>query len=119
MVHRSTIKQVLLDLIIVRRLPFSCVEWLEFYTFVKAINQEALSFLLVHYSTITNWIYNFYSKAQDIIQRVLQLAKTKIHLAVDIWTSPSRNLLLGICASFIDIWDEYRNPLIALCTIHS
>jgi hypothetical protein len=38
---------------------------------------------------------------------------------VDVWTSPSRALLPGICASFVDIRDEYRNPLIALCTISS
>jgi hypothetical protein len=36
--HQNTIKQALLDLIIVRRLPFSCVEWLEFHAFVKALN---------------------------------------------------------------------------------
>src|SRR5438045_3530269 len=68
---------------------------------------------------ITDWIHNSFSEAQDIVQRVLQSAKTKIHLAIDIWTSPSHDLLLGICASFIDIQDEYQNPLIALCTVHS
>jgi hypothetical protein len=38
---------------------------------------------------------------------------------VDIWTSLSHALLLGICASFVDIQDEYQNPLIALCTVSS
>ena len=118
-VEQNTIKQALLDLIIVRRLPFSCMEWLEFHAFIKAINQEVSSFILVHYSTITDWIHSNFSKAQDIVQRVLQLAKTKIHLAIDIQTSPSHALLLRICASFIDIQDKYQNPLIALCIIHS
>src|SRR5579862_1679560 len=118
-VEQNTVKQALLDLIIVRRLPFSCVEWPEFHAFVKAINREAPSFIPVHHSTITDWIHNFYSEAQDVVRRVLQSAKTKIHLAVDIWTSPSHALLLGICASFIDIQDEYRNPLIALRTVYS
>src|SRR5438045_6506572 len=52
-------------------------------------------------------------------RRVLQSAKTNIHLAVDIWTSPSHALLLGICASFVDIQDEYQNLLIALCMVSS
>src|SRR5450755_1765199 len=56
---------------------------------------------------------------QDIVRKVLQSAKTNIHLAVDIWTSPSHALLLGICASFVDIQDEYQNPLIALRTVSS
>ena len=45
--------------------------------------------------------------------------KTNIHLAVDIWTSLSHALLLGICASFVDIQDEYWNLLIALRTVSS
>lgn len=118
-VQQNTVKQALLDLIIVRRLPFSCVEWPEFHAFVKAINREAPPFLPVHHSTIADWIHNTFSEAQDVVRRVLQSAKTNIHLAVDIWTSPSHALLLGICASFVDIQDEYRNPLIALRTVHS
>jgi hypothetical protein len=74
----------LLDLIIVRRLPFSCVEWPEFHAFIRAVNREAPSFIPIHHSTITDWIHNSFSEAQDIVQRVLQSAKTKIHLAVDI-----------------------------------
>src|SRR5436190_21057492 len=68
---------------------------------------------------ITAWILEHFTESQDIIQRVLQSAQTNIHLAVDIWTSPSHSLLLGICASFVDIHGEYRNPLIALRPVHS
>jgi hypothetical protein len=118
-VQQNTAKQALLDLIIVRRLPFSCVEWPEFHAFVKALNREAPPFLPMHHSTITNLIHSHFSEAQDIVRRVLQSAKTKIHLAIDIWTSPSHALLLGVCASFVDIQDEYRNPLIALRTVLS
>jgi hypothetical protein len=118
-VHRNTIKQALLDLIIVRRLPFSCVEWPEFHAFVKALNREAPSIIPVHHSTITAWILEHYTESQDIVRKVLQSAKTNIHLAVDIWTSPSHALLLGICASFVDIQDEYQNLLIALRTVSS
>jgi hypothetical protein len=100
-VHQNTIKQALLDLIIVRRLPFSCVEWPEFHAFVKALNREAPSIIPVHHSTITAWILEHYTESQDIVRKVLQSAKTNIHLAVDIWTSPSHALLLGICASFV------------------
>jgi hypothetical protein len=118
-VQQDVIKQALLDLIIVRRLPFSCVEWPELHAFVKVINKEAPSFLPSHHSTITDWIHSQFSEAQDIVRRVLQSAKTNIHISVDIWTSPSHALLLGICASFVDVQDEYRNPLIALRMVHS
>ena len=51
---------------------------------------------------------------QDIVRKLLQSAKTKIHLAVDIWTSPNHSLVLGICASFVDLYDSYHNILIGL-----
>jgi hypothetical protein len=118
-VHRNTVEQALLDLIIVRRLPFSCVEWPEFHAFVKALNREAPSIIPTSHATITGWILKHFTESQDTVRKVLQSAKTNIHLAVDIWTSPSHTLLLGICASFVDIQDEYRNPLIALRTVSS
>jgi hypothetical protein len=71
MVYRNTIKQALLDLIIVQRLPFSCVEWPKFHAFVKALNQEAPLIILVHYLTITVWILEHFTKSQDIVQKVL------------------------------------------------
>src|ERR1700733_5071703 len=100
MVYQNTIKQTLLDLIIVRRLPFSCVEWPEFHAFVKALNREAAhpTIVPISHQTITEWMYNHFTESQDIVRRLLQSAKTKIHLAVDIWTCPNHSLLLGICA---------------------
>lgn len=118
-VQQNAVKQTLLDLIIIRRLPFSCVEWPEFHAFVKALNREAPSFIPIHHSTITEWIREYFTESQDVVRKVLQSAKTKIHIAVDIWTSPSHSLLLGICGSFVDIQDKYRNLLIALRPVHS
>jgi hypothetical protein len=95
------------------------VEWKEFHAFIKALNREAHLFVPEHHSTISDWISEYFIENQDIVRRVLQSAKTNIHLAVDIWTCPNHSLLLGICASFLDIQDEYRNILIALRTVHS
>ncbi|EED13962.1 conserved hypothetical protein [Talaromyces stipitatus ATCC 10500] len=118
-VQQDAVKRTLLNLIIMRRLPFSCVEWPEFHAFVKALNRESPSFIPIHHSTITEWIVEHFAQSQDTVRKVLQSAKTNIHLAVDIWTSPSHSLLLGICASFVDIQDKYQNSLIALRTVHS
>ena len=120
-VEKGAIKQTLLDLIIVRRLPFSYVEWPEFHAFVKALNREAVNpdIVPIHHSTITDWIHSHFTESQDVVRRVLQSAKTNIHLAVDIWTSPNHSLILGICASFLDIQDQYQNILIGLRIVHS
>jgi hypothetical protein len=53
-IQQNTVKQALLDLVVVRRLPFSLVEWPEFHAFIKALNREASSFIPIHHSTITD-----------------------------------------------------------------
>ena len=62
-VEQNTVKQALLDLIIVRRLPFSCVEWPEFHALIRAVNREAPSFIPIHHLTIIDWIHNSFSEA--------------------------------------------------------
>ncbi|KAM4060285.1 hypothetical protein HRG_014220 [Hirsutella rhossiliensis] len=45
----------------------------------------------------------------------LQSAKSKVHLSLDIWTSPNRLLLLGVCSHFVDHAQEARRKaLLAL-----
>jgi hypothetical protein len=61
-------------------------------------------------SRVTSW----YLQAKDIVRKRLQSSRTSIHLAVDIWTSPSNDLLLAVCASFVDIQGVFRNILIGL-----
>lgn len=51
-----------------------------------------------------------------MVRKRLQSSQTSIHLAVDMWTSPSHDLLLAICASFVGARDRFRNVLIALRT---
>jgi hypothetical protein len=118
---RDVIQRTLTDLILVRRLPFSCVEWPELHAFVKALNPVANSLDLIptDHTTITRWIDKVFLESQDVVRRILQSAKTPIHLAVDIWTCPNHTLLLGICSSFVDVNDNYQNILIGLRTVAS
>ena len=64
-VEKGAIKQTLLDLIIVRRLPFSCIEWPEFHAFIKALNREAANpdIVPIHHSTITDWIHSHFTES--------------------------------------------------------
>jgi hypothetical protein len=57
-VEKDLIKQTLINLIIVRRLPFSCVEWPEFHALIKALNREAdqPTIIPTSHSTVTEWI---------------------------------------------------------------
>ena len=52
MVEKGAIKQTLLDLIIVQQLPFLCVKWLEFYTFIRALADNPNIILIYHLTNI-------------------------------------------------------------------
>ena len=113
-VNQEVVTQTLIDLVIVRRLPFSCVEWPELHAFTQALNPTARSFIPTSHNTLKTGIITWFIQAKDIVRKRLQSSQTKIHLAVDIWTSPSHDLLLGVCASFVDAQDSYHNILIGL-----
>jgi hypothetical protein len=117
-VNQQVVDQTLLNLIIIRRLPFSCVEWPEWHAFIRALNPQGHTFIPTSHNTIKQRIDVWFPQAKDIVRKRLQSSQTSIHLAVDIWTSPSQDLLLAICASFVDAKDRFRNVLIALRMVH-
>lgn len=117
-VDQQIVDQTLLDLIIIRRLPFSCVEWPEWHAFIRALNPQGHTFMPASHRTIKDRIDTWFPQAKDMVRKRLQSSQTSIHLAVDIWTSPSHDLLLAICASFVDARNRFRNVLIALRPVH-
>jgi hypothetical protein len=94
------------------------VEWLEWHAFTQAINPQGRIFMPTSHNTIKQRVGAWFPQAKDTVRKRLQSSQTSIHLAVDIWTSPSYDLLLAICASFVDTQDRFRNILIALRTVH-
>jgi hypothetical protein len=116
-VNQQVVNQTLLDLIIVRRLPFSCVEWPEWHAFVQALNPQSSALIPTSHNAIKKRIEAWFPQAKDIVRKRLQSSQTSIHLAIDIWTSPGHDLLLGICASFVDAQSQFRNTLIGLRTV--
>ena len=94
-VDQQIVNQTLLDLIIVRRLPFSCVEWPEWHAFVQALNPQGQIFMPTSHNTIKQRNEAWFPEAKHIVRKRLQSSQTSIHLAVDIWTSPSHDLLLA------------------------
>lgn len=71
-VQRDAIRKALVQLIVVRRLPFQCVEWPEFHTFVQSLNREAYNETHIPraHSTIQTWIHNHFLEAKDIVRKV-------------------------------------------------
>jgi hypothetical protein len=115
-VNQQVVDQTLLDLFIIRRLSFSCVEWPEWHAFIRALNPQGHIFIPTSHNTVKARLDISFQQSKDVVRKRLQSSQSSIHLAVDLWTSPSHDLLLAVCASFVDVQDRYRNILIALRT---
>ena len=70
------------------------------------MNCESKDFITTAHSHIATKVKQSYELHKDTVRKKLQLALTKIHLSVDIWTSPNKHLLLGVTGDFIDCIEE-------------
>ncbi len=66
------------------------------------MNPEAKDYLTTAHSTIRLLAEASWQSQKDTIRKQVQSALSNIHISLDIWTSPNRILLLGICAHFFD-----------------
>jgi hypothetical protein len=114
--NKQDVQQRLVDLIVVRCLPLSLVEWKEFHLFCRTLNPQCTTIPRSH-NTIQAWIQNSFQLKKDIVRKTLQSAKTRIHLSVDVWTSPNTYLVLAICGQFINIENQLQTVLLGLRTI--
>jgi hypothetical protein len=115
---QGIINEALISLIIVRNLPFRLVEWPEFRTFCQVINPQSTDYITMAHSQIPKKIHQLWQSQKDIVRKKLQSALSSIHLSLDIWTSPNRLLLLGICAHFVEDREEkLSKALLALRTV--
>jgi len=113
--NRDVIYEALISLIVVRSLPFRLVEWPEFHALCQVLNPESKGFITTAHSQVAKKLEEAWLSHKDIVRRKLQAAISRIHLSLDIWTSPQGYLLLGVVAHFIEQQDEnHVKALIAL-----
>ena len=115
--NRDVLDQALVNLVVVRSLPFRVIEWPEFHAFCQALNPELVSYITTTHSAISKSIQQSFQVQKDIVRKKLQSALTNIHLSVDIWTSPNNRLLLAICSHFVDSQETRTKALLALRTV--
>jgi hypothetical protein len=65
------VKKALLNLITVRRLPFSIIKLKKFQAFCIALNKESLSVIPLSYNTITSRLSSIFLEGKDIVRKTL------------------------------------------------
>lgn len=99
----------------VSRQAFLVVEEPLFKEMIADLSWNAASMLPKCSDTIRSWIVSEFKQQKAHILEHLRKARSRIHLSMDIWTTPSGDrCYLGIVANWCDNDDEIRNVLIAL-----
>ena len=66
------------------------------------------------HSQIKERVSKAWIKHKDIVRRELQSVLSRIHISLDIWTSPNRFLLLAIVTHFTTYTQKKQKALLAL-----
>jgi hypothetical protein len=113
-IHRSTVHQALLRLIVHHDLPLSIVEWPELHTFIFAINHMAAGCIWTAHQTTANHIARTFTERQQQLKQLLQQSQSLIHLTTDTWHSPNIKELQAITAHFVDASNTRQKALLSL-----
>jgi hypothetical protein len=112
--NTTVLTEALISLIVVRNLLYATVEWPEFHTFCQALNQACEGKITTSHSGVSNKVKEAWARYKDIVRKAVQSALSRIHISLDIWTSPNRYLLLAICAHFTSYDSKRQKALLAL-----
>ncbi|KAM3537959.1 hypothetical protein ARSEF1564_009122 [Beauveria bassiana] len=114
-IHEEAYNQALVNLITVHSLPYSLVEWPEWYAVLHTVNRMAPATVTQSRGQIPRLLEASFSSHREALACNIAASVTQIHFTIDTWSSPSQHGLLAIVAHFIN--DESRQPRKALLAL--
>jgi hypothetical protein len=115
----ETIKQDELEVLWVRaivaaNLPFRLVESPEFRAFLIYLNDEVTDTLPKNHTDIRKWVIRQYKSMKGMLKVAIRNARSKIHISLDLWTSPNTLAILGITAQFVNQDSKLQSVVLAM-----
>ncbi|OAA37489.1 Ribonuclease H-like protein [Cordyceps fumosorosea ARSEF 2679] len=114
-IHEEAYNQALVNLITVHSLPYSLVEWPEWYAVLHTVNRMAPATVTQSRGQVPRLLEASFSSHREALACNIAASVTQIHFTIDTWSSPSQHGLLAIVAHFIN--DESRQPRKALLAL--
>jgi hypothetical protein len=90
------------------------VECPEFRTFLAYLNSNVNVWLPNARSTCGEWVHTQYKIEKERIRLRLHSSRCKIHISLDIWTSPSSLPILGVIAHYISEDNQLESAVLAM-----
>lgn len=84
------------------------------YSLLNYLNTEVDSWLPRSHTTIQTWTIRTYESEKLLIATAVQSALSKIHLTVDLWSSPNSLAILGVVAHYISDSGQLEHTVLAL-----
>lgn len=103
---QEKIDEAMVEMISGCRMSLRTVEHDAFRKFCKTLNPACESFICKSHATVNKRIEETFNKKKNDVRLMLQSSVSKIHFSLDIWTSPTQLLLLGIVAHFIPSFEQ-------------
>jgi hypothetical protein len=114
-ISQETLRSTIAQLIVRHSLPFTTIEWPRLHSLLLMLNPEVEELLTICRRTLVSDIKACWEKEKIELKNRLRCARSKIHISLDVWTSPNTYLLLGIVAHYVASNDNRQiSSLLAL-----
>jgi hypothetical protein len=109
-----TYRALLTRLVVHLQLPFAVVKKAEFRDLVMYLQPLSERYLAQSPATIKSMVIDTYERARVALKAVIGQARSRVHISIDIWTSPPGIPILGICAHFLTSELQLKHAVIGL-----
>lgn len=97
-----------------KHLPLNFVTWPEYQALLAAINPAVQEFLTDSGSTVAGDLTRAYDAHRESVMRWLERARSLVHIAMDVWSSPQRKAYIAIHAQWVNETYKTRKALLGL-----
>ena len=102
----KTLKQRLIQWIVVMHISFSQVENDWFRDFLAVFNTKLAALIPKSGNTVRVWIMQDFQRRRSDIEKQLKESRSLIHLSYDLWTSPNHLALVAVIGHYVS--SEYK-----------
>jgi hypothetical protein len=97
----NSVEALFVNFIASCNLPLRLVECNEFRAFLTYLNDDINAHLPTSDTSIRKWVLRQFNAEKERVKHRVQNPRTKIHLSLDIWTSPNCKPIIGVIAHYI------------------
>ncbi|KAL5583979.1 hypothetical protein FOVSG1_015330 [Fusarium oxysporum f. sp. vasinfectum] len=97
-----------------RHLPLNFATWPEYQALLTAVNPAVQEFLTDSGNTVAADLDRAYDAHQQSVKKWLEHARSLVHIAMDVWSSPQRKAYVAVHAQWVDEAYKPRKALLGL-----